>query len=141
MPAQSLSHVRLFVTPWTAAHQALLSMEFTGKNTRVGCQFLLQGIFPTQGWNLNLLCLLYWQVDSSPPRHLGSTIRITSKACWNIRHWAPASGFLTQQVSAEAKSLLLNKFPGTTDAACVRTTLRTTSPKHRHHLPGLCKAS
>ena len=98
-------------------------MEFTGKNTRVGCQFLLQGIFPTQGWNLNLLCLLYWQVDSSPPCHLGSAIRITSKACWNVRHWAPSSGFLTQQVSAEAKSLLLNTFPGDSDAACVRTTL------------------
>ena len=27
------------------------------------CQFLLQGIFPTQGLNL---CLLHWQADSSP---------------------------------------------------------------------------
>ena len=26
--AQSLSHVQLFVTPWTQAHQALLLMEF-----------------------------------------------------------------------------------------------------------------
>ena len=26
-----------------------------GKNTRVGCQLLLQGIFPTQGLNLSLL--------------------------------------------------------------------------------------
>ena len=32
----------------------------SGKNTRVGCQFLLQGIFPTQGSNL---CLLHWQAD------------------------------------------------------------------------------
>ena len=30
------------------AHQALLSMEFSGKNTGVGCHFLLQGIFLTQ---------------------------------------------------------------------------------------------
>ena len=29
-----------------------------GKNTGVGCHFLLQGIFPTQGSNLCLLCLL-----------------------------------------------------------------------------------
>ena len=35
-----------------------------GKNTRVGCHFLLQGIFPTQGSNLHLLCLLNWQVGS-----------------------------------------------------------------------------
>ena len=31
-----------------------------GKNTRVGCHFLLQGIFPTQGSNLHLLL---WQAD------------------------------------------------------------------------------
>jgi len=35
-----------------------------GKNTGVGCHFLLQGIFPTQGWIPSLLCLLRWQVDS-----------------------------------------------------------------------------
>ena len=30
------------------------------------CHFLLQGIFPTQGSNLRLLCLLHWQAGSSP---------------------------------------------------------------------------
>ena len=34
-----------------------------GKNNEVGCHFLLQGIFPTQGLNL---CLLHWQADSLP---------------------------------------------------------------------------
>ena len=29
--------------------------DFPSKNTGVGCHFLLQGIFPTQGSNLNLL--------------------------------------------------------------------------------------
>ena len=47
--------VGLFVTPWTAAHQAPLSMEFS----RVGCHFLLQGIFSTQGSKLHLLRLLH----------------------------------------------------------------------------------
>jgi len=32
----------------------------------MGCHFLLQGIFPTQGWNLLLLNLLHWQVNSLP---------------------------------------------------------------------------
>ena len=32
--------------------------DFWGKNTGGGCCFLLQGIFPTQGSNLHLLCLL-----------------------------------------------------------------------------------
>ena len=42
------------------------------KNTRVGCLSLLQGIFPTQGLNLGLLCLLHWQVDAILLHHLGS---------------------------------------------------------------------
>ena len=64
-----LSHVRLFVTPWTVACQALLPMGFPSKYTGVGCHFLLQGIFPTQGSNPYLL---HWQVDSLPLSHLGS---------------------------------------------------------------------
>ena len=35
-------------------------------NTGVGCHFLLQGIFPTQGSKLHLLHPLYLQVDSLP---------------------------------------------------------------------------
>ena len=35
--------------------------NFPGMNTRVGCHFLLQGIFPTQGLNPRLLCLLHGQ--------------------------------------------------------------------------------
>ena len=47
---KSLSCIRLFVTPWTVAHQAPLPMRFSRlKNTGVGCCFLLQGIFLTQG--------------------------------------------------------------------------------------------
>ena len=36
------SHVRLCVTPETAAHQAPLPWDSPGKNTGVGCHFLLQ---------------------------------------------------------------------------------------------------
>ena len=43
------------VGPGTIALQAPLSMGFSGKNTRVDCHFLLQGIFPTQESNLGLL--------------------------------------------------------------------------------------
>ena len=50
----------------------LYSWNFPGKNTRVGCHFLLQGIFPTQGSNLCLLCVLRYQVDSLTLCHLGS---------------------------------------------------------------------
>ena len=47
--------------------------DFLGKNTGVGCHFLLQGIFKTQGLNPHLLCLLPWQMDSLPLYHLGSS--------------------------------------------------------------------
>ena len=40
----------------------LCPWDFPGKNTGVGCQFLLQGIFPTQGLNPRLLCLLHQQI-------------------------------------------------------------------------------
>ena len=33
----------------------LCPWDFPGKNTGVGCHFLLQGIFQTQGWNPGLL--------------------------------------------------------------------------------------
>ena len=42
-------------TPWTVAQQAPPSMDPSSKNTGVGCHFLLQGIFPTQGSNPGLL--------------------------------------------------------------------------------------
>ena len=42
-----------------------------GKNTGVGCHFLLQGIFLTQELNLHLSCLLHWQADSLPLVPLG----------------------------------------------------------------------
>ena len=51
------------------AHQAPLSWDFPGKNTGVGCHFLLHGIFPAQGLNLGLLQYL---VDSLLLSHLGS---------------------------------------------------------------------
>ena len=44
-------HSVVLVTPWTIAPQAPLSMDFPGKNTEVGCHFLLQGIFLTQESN------------------------------------------------------------------------------------------
>ena len=58
--AQLPSHVQLFAASWTVAHQAPLSMGFFfKKNSGVGFHFLLQGVFPTQGSNLPLLCLLH----------------------------------------------------------------------------------
>ena len=54
---------------WPA--RLLCPWDFPGKYARVGCHFLLQGIFPNQGSNL---CLLHWQEDSLPLSQLGNTM-------------------------------------------------------------------
>ena len=64
------------MTPWTAAYQAPHPWDFPGKNTGVSGHFLLQGIFPTQGSNLRLLCLLHWQIVSLPLCHLGKDVYV-----------------------------------------------------------------
>ena len=66
-----LSCIQLFVTPWTIARQAPLSMGFSWQESGVGCHSLLQGIFLTQGSNPHLLPLLHWQADSLLLSHLG----------------------------------------------------------------------
>ena len=73
-----LLSARLFATPWTVATRFLCPWDFPGKNTGVGCHFLLQGIFLTQGLNLGLLYLLHWQVDSLQLRDMGSPFQFSS---------------------------------------------------------------
>ena len=72
--ACALSHVSL-LTLWTRQEPAslLCPWDFPGKNSGVGCHSLLQGIFPTQGLNLHLLCdrrILYHR--GSPWLEVGS---------------------------------------------------------------------
>ena len=43
-------------------NRLLCPWDSPGKNTGVGCQALLQGIFPSQGSNSCLLCILHWQL-------------------------------------------------------------------------------
>ena len=52
--------------------------DFPGKSTEVGCHFLLQGIFPTQGLNPGLPHL---QVDALPSKPPGKSEYIM----WNAR--------------------------------------------------------
>ena len=44
----------------------LCSWDSPAKNSQMSCNFLLKGIFPTQGSNLCLLHLLHQQTDSLP---------------------------------------------------------------------------
>ena len=49
----------------------LCPWDFPGKNTGVGNNFLLQGIFPTQGLNLHPL---HWEADTLPLSYQGSPV-------------------------------------------------------------------
>ena len=53
------SHVQLFVALWTDLPKLFCPWDAPGKNSRVGCHFFVQGIFPTQGSNSRLLQLLH----------------------------------------------------------------------------------
>ena len=66
-----LSFMTLSVCMLSCFSPILCPWDSPGKYTGVVCHTLLQGIFPTQGLNLCLLCLLHWQMGSlllAPPR-------------------------------------------------------------------------
>ena len=83
-----LSHVRLFVTPWSGPYLALPSMDFPGKSTGVGCHFLLQGIFLTQGSNPGLphcrqtLCHLSHQGSHMLARSCSKYFKLIFNSTW-----------------------------------------------------------
>ena len=80
------------------ARQAPLSLNFPGKNTGVGCHFLLQGIFSTQGSNPCLLRLRHWQAASFPLRHLGSP-KYLINICANCQKLPGCCWSLTSQMN------------------------------------------
>ena len=55
--SQLCCHVRLFATPWTIAPRLPLPMRFSRQEywRGLGCHFILQGSFLTQGLNQSLL--------------------------------------------------------------------------------------
>ena len=69
-----------FLCPW----------DFTGKNTWVGCHFLLQEVFQTQGSNLNLLysrrILYHWATWEAPSKKI-----ILIKSIFRI--WMSCEGY------------------------------------------------
>ena len=65
----SLLHCRQILYP--------LSHQGSPKNTGVGCHFLLQGIFLTQGSNLCFWSLLHWEADPVPAEPLAKSEVLT----------------------------------------------------------------
>ena len=75
LQSQGLQPPRL-LCPW----------DYPGKNTGSGLAFPSWGIFPTQGSNPHLLCLLHWLADSLPLSHWGIP---STKLLWIKRELSP----------------------------------------------------
>ena len=118
---KSFSRVQFFATPWPAACQAPLSMNFPGKNTGVGCHFLLQAIFPTQGSNLGLL-------------HCRQML-LPSESAWVLSRFRLCNAM---DCSAPGSSVHGN-FPGKNTGVGCHALLQGIFPSHRSnmHLLGL----
>ena len=84
---QLLSPVQLFATPWSTSHGLLCSWDFPSNNTGVGCHFLLQVIFLTQGLNSCLLHPLHCQGGSLSLSHLGSPLPQTHMSKFVTMLW------------------------------------------------------
>ena len=65
-----LSHVQLFATPWTAAYQAPLSMEFSRQEYWSGSPFPSPGDLPKPGIEPGLPALQADALLSEPPGKL-----------------------------------------------------------------------
>ena len=84
-----------------------------GKSTGVGCHALLQGIFPTQGSNPCLLCLLHWQAGSLP---LGPPVNPYFSLMFPNLPFLPVRemiifelGFFQCSISSSRKSIMASK--------------------------------
>ena len=64
---KSVSHVQLFVTPWTVAHQAPPSMEFSRQEYWCGLPFPSPGDLPNPGIEPGSPALRADALPSEPP--------------------------------------------------------------------------
>ena len=111
------SPVWLFVTPWTVAHKAPLSMGFSRQNTGVGCHSLLQELFMGSSWTRDWtwvsriagICPLSHQ--GSPETKIASFKRgLVGARLWRFAFLSLQGRFLLVQAKANIVSCL--KWPG-----------------------------
>ena len=101
------SRVQLCTTPQTAAHQALLSLGSPGKNTGVGCHFLLQCMKVKSQSEVAQSCpTLCDPMDCSL---LGSSVHGIFQA--RVLEWV-AIAFSTPSLLVEVERLAYIGFPG-----------------------------
>ena len=96
-----ISRVGLFV-------RLLCPWDSPGKNNGMGYYLLLQGIFPTQGLNPHLLCLLHWQAGSLPAEDWFTCQRLMGSPPVN-RGWLTLPG--KPHYGTQLSSTSQNNFP------------------------------
>ena len=95
------SHVWLSLQSWTV--QAPLLVRFSRKEYGVGCHFLLQGIYPTQGLNLHLL-----MSPASAGRFFTTSTTWEALICFNLpKNSHLCHGFKWQWCIAASKIIVL----------------------------------
>ena len=108
----SHSFVSDSLRPCGASTRLLCPWNFPGKNTGVGCHFLLPGIFPTQGSNLSLL---NWQVDSLQEEALDKifiTMAVVTCWFWHISgSWAGKISLLLSFLEVQSVPVLMPVAP------------------------------
>ena len=86
-----------------------------GKHTGVGCHAFPQVIFPTQGSNPRLLCLLHWQAASLPLCVHAKSLQSCSTLCDPMDYSSPGSlplvppNSIWEKSWEEGRSLLCRK--------------------------------
>ena len=132
-----LSHVQIFATPWTIAHQTPLFMGFPREEYWSGCHFFLQGIFPTQESNLGLLQKLceiiaslnlhrdsFWKVSSGDSVCFSSEKREQQR--WEESKCAWRPGLLSKLRRSERTCYLLEP-----DICCCEMISSIKKPGHQ----------
>ena len=77
---KSLSHVQLFVTPWTVAWQALLSMEFSRPEYWSGLSLPFPGALPNPGIEPTSPASQVDSLPSEPPGKPSHSINVSSSS-------------------------------------------------------------
>ena len=114
------------MTPWTITWQLLCPWDSPGKNTGVGCHFLLLGILPTQGSNQGLQHCRQTLYRLS---HQGSHVGALNKDIWFLSCRGFSDSTRVMPLCISMKEGCLWSLSGTFDSS--RSTPRVST--HRAH--------
>ena len=100
----------VWLCPVLCGPRLLYPWNFPGNYTGVGCHFLLQGIFLTQGSSLGLLSLLHWQAGFSllapPGKPTEAWEGVIDRICVHGIDWQNRAGVESSVYHGVIKSII-----------------------------------